>query len=125
MYDSGWVPAASGALSATVGTDNASTFQLILAASGTAASTVGAVAVRGAEQVLPYFVNSGPTRKFTGYPKVSSALPVTSTITANTNQVYTFGGYSGSNWLGYPVGQVAVSGVAASGGFFRAIVEGK
>lgn len=127
LYDSGWVPAASGVINASVRTHDYTRLQVVLAASGTQAASAAAMGwTAGERTVIPYY--SGAVQYATS-PLPSGTYTV-SAPSANTSNNYVFGaGLSGAtgatSWLGTVPNWLNVSLTPSGTSFARVVVDGK
>lgn len=125
IYDSGWVPVASGAIRAAVDLSEYESVRLIFAASGTNGAASGTASwAAGGDTTVPWTKNSVA---YPGLPRVTGVYSGVSNPAANAANVYLFGpGQSGSTVLSTFVPtelQVQLSASASS--WARVIVEGR
>jgi hypothetical protein len=123
IYDSGWVPAASGTIRAEADTGNCTFIQLVIAASGAqAAFTASGYWVAGAETPIPIWKGAKP---FASTPRPTGALAVSAPGINGVNS-YIFSAASGtSGWIGWPYSRIGASVTPSGTSHFRIIVDGK
>lgn len=124
IYDSGWVPVASGTVSAAVRTEDMSVVRIIIAVSGSAgAGTTTAGWSAGGSTPVPWTKN---TPAYPVTPLITGAFSAVAAPAASASNVYQLGGPSGTiPWLSSVVPQtVYVNTVAGAGSWARVIVEG-
>jgi len=124
-YDSGWWPAASGAINAGIHTDNMDAARLIIAASGAnAASSATCGWSAGAATPIPWTKNT-PSNSTS--PLITGALTVAPPAANSSNVYYIgFGFVSGTALLSPWMPSVLnVSVLASASSWARVILEGK
>lgn len=124
LFDSGWVPQASGTINAAVETGNCSQVSVFIAASGAAgAGTTTAGWSAGAMTPVPW-IKSRPD--YPCAPLITGSYSVSAPGAGAVSQYYIGVPISGTSELGpfVPTG-VYVSTVAGAASWARVIVEGK
>jgi len=123
IYDSAWVPVASGTINATVRTEDFNAIRIIIAASGGAgAGTTNAGWSCGAMTPIPWTKN---TPAYPVTPLITGTYAVAAP-SANAQNFYNLGiNISGTvNVSGVVPTQVYISTVAGAASYARVIVEG-
>lgn len=123
LFDSGWVPVASGAIGANVINNGYSQLHVIFAASGVSGSTSASLQwVAGTDSPIPQsFVSGGSP--YGCSPKITSSLTVTSSA-ANTFTDYVLCPYNTASLTRFTPQEIAVSLKAGPSSSARIIVEG-
>lgn len=122
IYDSGWVPVASGTVVASIDTGNLSYVMITVAASGASAASTSGYYIAGAEEVVPYWKGA---KLYAGSPRVTGAIAFANP-TANTVKNHNFwAGPSGTDWYGPPYSRIVVSSLAGTNGYVRITADGK
>jgi hypothetical protein len=124
-YDSGWVPAASGAVTATCNVSDCSIVRFIIATSGSGGASASAGWVAGLDTPVPWTKN---TPAYPVNPKVSGVYALGTPPAANANKIYYIGvglTGSGANHIDDFVPSTITVGCAVSASSWgRVIIEG-
>jgi len=123
LFDSGWVPVASGAINANVRTEDCYQARIIIAASGAAgAGTTTAGYSEGAQTPIPWTKN---TPAYPVLPLITGSYTVAAPA-ASASNIYNIGvNISGAANLAAVVPtQVYVSTVAGAASWARVIIQG-
>lgn len=127
LYDSGWIPQLSGAISATVPMDNADGARVIYAVSGASGSVTATLGwLAGLSTPLPWN-KAAPV--WPTSPLLSGVFPgiALTALSANTNSVYYFGIPTGSGTIvasTYVPENLTVSLQVSGSSSGRIVVEG-
>ena len=122
FYDSGWVPAASGAISRAIDTGGRDWYQLVIASSGTNPPTVSANWIAGGGTIVPVFKGNPP---YLTSPLPTGPLSVAAPTANGANSYYFAAGASGTNWLGPPYSLIGITATAGAASWVRVIMDGK
>jgi hypothetical protein len=123
IYDSGWVPAASGTVRAEADTGRCTFIQVVIAASGAqAASAATAYWVAGAETPVPMWKGA---KQYATTPRPTGTITVAAPGVNSVNS-YIFSNASGTfGWTGWPYSRLGVSVTPSGTSHARIIVDGK
>lgn len=125
IYDSGWVPVASGAINSTVDTRNFNVIHVVLAASGSSGSTGASMyAVAGADTLVPQYPIAPAADSFGLLPKVTSSITVANPAANSANHYVVGPGHTGS-LLAYTPQVLNINLTAGAASYARIIVEAK
>ena len=122
IYDSGWVPQASGSVVAGVQTNDLQAMIIVATSGANAATNVGGKWNVGNSVVTPAWRGAAT---YNCSPLPGGNLALTSSVLANTTLFYQLGGVSSSmaTYLGgYVYPYLTISGTAGANSFFRVIV---
>jgi hypothetical protein len=127
IYDSGWVPVASGSISAIIPTVNYETIHVVVAASGVSGSgATTMLGIAGADTLIPAFprLTAASAMNYVLSPKVSQSLAVVAPAANAANHYFLSTTHTGS-LVPYIPETVVIRTVAGAGSFARIIVEGR
>jgi hypothetical protein len=125
LYDSGWVPQASGAINAAVNVTSCSVIRFIIAASGSGGTSASAGWSAGLDTPVPWTKN---TPAYPVNPKITGTYALGTHPGQNTNKAYYIGvglTGSGANHVDDFVPQTLFVNCAVSASSWgRVIIEG-
>lgn len=124
LFDSGWVPRASGAIAALVDNSGFDQLHVIFASSGSTPATSASLAwIAGTDTPVPGGFTKHPLSYSTS-PKVTGTLSVTSSTDSSGSTDYVLSAYNTASLTRFVPMEIAVGLLAGSASWARVIVEG-
>ena len=124
LYDSGWVPVASGSISAVIDNTGFEQLHVIYASSGSNPATSASLFwVAGGDFPIPQGFRSAHVPYPTD-PKVTGTLSVTSSTDSSGSTDYVLSGYNTASLTRFVPMEIGVRLLAGSASWARIIVEG-